>query len=343
MLNLDSLRGNLSDIILQQYQQEIMKAAQTLATNTFSPASRSVFAPENLDPVIKLMVPISVPLRDRLPRKTGYGQAASWKKLTSKLNSKVIQGQTGTGTSIAFADAAAPGETTQTYSVANAAYKLLGRKLDVGGLAIAATKGVAGGGYANLMDAQLPVKINEVKLGEEELIICGDSSFATTEFDGLLKSITTTSGSGTLLTVSGIQSQFASIFDLGGQPTCVVLHRFQANAMSNEIQNAGAVNRIVFDNQGRAIGGLRVGQIVNQIDGTLVDIVVSRFIGDSALILSEKSPAGENWIEMEDLIPLSRIDVPSTVFSYTSFVLEASVLKLIGEVFQAKLCGLATN
>lgn len=339
---MESFRGKLSDIVLQNVQNDIMKAVQTVATNTFSPQDRSVFTPENLDEKIKLLVPINVPLRNRFPRMPGFGQTANWKAMTSKLNAKLVGGQTGTDTSIAFADGTAPGETTQTYEVRYASFKLLGRKLDIGGMAIASSKGVQGGGYADMMEAQLPIKINELKLGEEELILMGDTD-VTNEFDGLLKLTTTISGTTPLLTVSGLQSQVGSIFDAGGQPTALVCHRFQSGAIANQLQGTGSINRIQFDNQGRAIGGLRVGQVVSDIDGTLIDIVVSRYIGSNALLLTERMPSGENVIEMHDLIPISRIDVPSAVFSTTTFVLEATVLIVKAEEFQAKFSGLATS
>ena len=103
------------DNTTQEMQEAIMKAAETIATSTFSPEDRSVFSPENLDEQIKILVPTSTPLRNRIPRKPGKGQATAWKRLTSSLQSGNVEGGAqGTGTSINFADAGEPNENVQS-------------------------------------------------------------------------------------------------------------------------------------------------------------------------------------------------------------------------------------
>ena len=72
--------------ILAVVQDEIKKAAVTNSTYTQAPPSRSIFAPENLDPVVKVLVPVTAPVRRILPRVEGFGQAANWNKITSKLD-----------------------------------------------------------------------------------------------------------------------------------------------------------------------------------------------------------------------------------------------------------------
>src|SRR3990170_7807443 len=193
------------DAALAQIKDEILKAAETTATYTFSPTTRSVFSPQNLDEKIKFLVPIDTPLRNRFPRVKGSGQIAEWKRMTSAIHSRSHPSTNvaaGTNTLIAFADAGAPGETSQTYSMTSAAYKLLGRKLEVGGLALAASKGRDG--QPDMQAGRERVKIYEVMLGEEELIIAGDTANSSLEFDGLYKQITTNSGSVTFLTASGV-------------------------------------------------------------------------------------------------------------------------------------------
>ena len=103
---------------------EFMKAAETVSTNTFDPETRSIFSPENLDEEVKLTVPKNTPLRNRIPRVQGSGQATAWERLTSKLHS-TSGGSAGLGTnsSIAFADAGAPNETAQIFTVEAEAYK----------------------------------------------------------------------------------------------------------------------------------------------------------------------------------------------------------------------------
>lgn len=334
---IDVLNGLPTDV-----RDSILKAAETVATSTFSPATRSVFSPENLSEDIKLLVPIDTPLRNKLPRVKGFGQAAAWKKLTSKLHSKIntTAGGVGTNTDISFADAGAPGETSQTYSVTSAAYKLLGRKVEVGGLANAAS---AGRGLT-MLDEREKVKIYETFLGEEELLIGGDSAEDTNEFDGILKQVTTNSGSASLLTASGIGVYATTLADTyGAYPTDLFAAGRQIRALADELQGSGSIQRIVVDNQGRGIGGVSLASIINPVNGTPIAVNHDRYMNNNALLLTLRSPAGEAWIEVDELIPLSRIDVPSSNFSYIRFVLEALVLKVIGEPFQYKITGLAVS
>ena len=151
--------------LLANYANEVKKAAEIKTTYTFSPDDRSVFSPENLEAEIKLMVPTTTPLRNRFPRTVGLGEASAWKKLTSKLHSGTGAAGVGTNTAIVFADAGAPNETTQTYSVVSAPYKLLGRKVEVGGLALAASKG---GTPEDMFEHRKRIKMFETMLGEEE-------------------------------------------------------------------------------------------------------------------------------------------------------------------------------
>src|SRR3990167_8999119 len=160
---------NFIDETLAQIKDELYKAAETTTSYTFSPQTRSIFSPENLDEKIKFLVPVDTPIRNRLPRVPGSGQMAEWKRMTSAVHSRMhptANVPAGTATQIAFADAGAPNETSQTYSLANAPYKLLGRKLEVGGLALAASR--ARDGQPDMQTDRERVKMYEVMLGEEE-------------------------------------------------------------------------------------------------------------------------------------------------------------------------------
>ena len=329
--------------LLASYANEVKKAAEVKTTYTFSPEDRSVFSPENLEAEIKLMVPTTTPLRNRFPRTRGLGEASAWKKLTSKLHSGTGSAGVGTDTAIVFADAGAPNETTQTYTVVSEAYKLLGRKVEVGGLALAASKGGQGPGGEDMFEHRKRIKMYEVMLGEEELIIGGDATTRTNEFDGLGTQITTNSGTASLVTVSGLGTYCQTLSDIDGYPTCIVLNARNARGLADELQGSGSIQRIVVDNQGRGIGGVHLAAVINPIDGSLIDVLVDKYVGGNAFLLTERSPAGEVWIDMQDLIPMSRIDVPSSNFSYISFVLEATVLRCIGEPYQYRLSGCAVS
>jgi hypothetical protein len=322
--------------------QDFLKAAEVITTNTFSPEDRSIFSPENLEEDVKLTVPKATPLRNRIPRVRGYGEATAWKRLTSKLHSRSggVAG-VGTNTSITFADAGAPNETTQSFTVRSEAYKLLGRKLEVGGLAIAASRGMQGG---NHFEQRLRHKITEVMLGEEELIIGGNSGNVSTEFDGLSVQITTNSGTRSLLTVSGVNNDIANtLYKEGSSPTMLVANARNIQALSDELQGAGSIQRIVVDSQGNAIGGLRVAKMVNAVDGTLIDLITSRYVANQGYLLTEVDESGLVHIDISELIPMSRVDVPSSNFSSIAFIVEAEALRVKAEPYQFKYTGLATS
>lgn len=332
---LDVLKAALNDEqTLAMVQEAIRKATITTGSYTFSPATRSIFVAENLDPIIKLIVPTATPVRSLLPRKTGRGQATAWKKMTSRLDPQVA----GTGTSVAFADGGTPNQTSQTYSVATAAYKLLGRKLSVGLLHVAASKD-----HVPVEDEQTRIKTLEVMLGEEDMIINGDSAVDANGFDGLIKQITTNSGTASLLTASGVNAYDETIFNLGGVASHLFLGARQSRAMADELQGQGSIQRIVVSDQGAATAQLKVSKIVSSATGNTIDLVISRYMGAWAVLGTLKSPAGENYVEMEDLIPLVRMDVPVTTFAKDSFIVEASVLKLIAEPYFYKIGGLSVN
>lgn len=327
---MDNVQQTLGEI-----KDMIAKAAETNSTYTFSPTTRSVFAPQNLDEKIKFLAPIDTPLRNRFPRTKGMGQATSWKQLTSGLSMTAQGSLLGTNTAVSFADATAPNETSQTYVVKNQAYQLLGRKLEVGGLALASSKGRAG--EEDMQTDRERIKMYEVMLGEEELLLTGDSN-VTNQFDGLYKQITTNSGNTSLVTASGIGTFARTLYGWGAEPTLLVTSAQQLQALADDLEKAGSIQRVVISQGERSgvVGGLALSKIVNPVTGTLIDVVPSRFVGRDGLLLTEKSPAGEAYIEVEELIPMSRVDVPSATFSYISFVLEAVALKVLNERAQYK-------
>ena len=332
--------NKMVDQALENLREQVSKAAEVKTTYTFDPAERSVFSPENLDEEIKYLTPTNTPLRNRLPRTVGKGEAAVWKKMTSAIHSGMHSTDyvpAGGSTSIFFSDAGAPNETTQTYSTATAVYKLLGRKLEVGGLALAASEGRAG--QPDMQKEREMVKVHEVMLGEEEAIIAGDSATVASEFSGFNKQITTHSGSTTFVTYSGVGSWARTVYSYGADPTLLVTNARQLQALADDLDSSGSLIRNTVVNgpaNTGVVGGFALSQIVNPVTQSVIDVLPSRYVGLGGLLLTEKSPAGQKWMEMEDLIPMSRVDVPSSNFSYSSFVLEASALKLIGEVFQLK-------
>ena len=329
------------DSVIDQIKDQISKTAATNATYTFTPATRSIFNPENLDPVVKLMVPTATPIRNLFPRSKGYGQATAFKRLTTQLSpTTTISGTTvtGTGQSGFFADGGTPNSTTQTYDVVTLPYKNIGRDVEVGRQAIASSRG-----YQDIRDELIRIKTLEVMLAEEDAILNG--SVSATDFDGLGNSITTNINSScNLLTISGIGAAMtASYWAYGAVADTLILNPYQQRVLTDDLQGTGSIQRIVVDNQGAGVGGVHVAKIVHPITGTLIDVIPSRYAGTRAFALDIKSDAGEPWIEMEDLEGLSVYEPPVSTHSVISRVYETTVLKLMGELFQLKFTGVATS
>lgn len=318
--------------VLNLVQDEVKKAITT-GTYTFSPPSRSIFSPENLDPEIKVLVPVAAPVRRILPRTAGYGQATGWQQLTSRLDPEAG----GTGTGVGFVDAGTPNQTTQTYVFKSAAYKNLGRDVAVGRQAIAANRN--GKSVEDLRAHEERVKMLEVILGEEDMILNGDSAVDATEFDGLGKGLTTNSGTVGFLTASGVSSFTQTLFTAGAEQgaTHLVANARQMRGLSDSLAAGNNVQRIVSDSQGNAQAGIHVSEIVDATTGNLIRLVTSRYSQFWAYLLNVTSPAGENWLEMEDLEPMSVYDVPISTHAVQSRVYETTVLKVIAEVFQYKI------
>jgi hypothetical protein len=326
---------------IRQLQDTIAKAAIVNSTYQFTPATRSIFAPENLDPIVKLITPTATPVRAIIPRKQGFGQAAAWKKLTSSLapRNPNVGGLAGTGVSGFFADASQPNQTTQVYVVVSAPYKNIGRDVEIGRQALASARG-----YQDERDQQVQIKTLEVMLAEEDGILNGNSSIDPLAFDGLAAQLTTNSGTASLLTASGIGTLVQNaVWVHGATPEYLVCNPRQVQALGDNLQGTGSIQRIMVDNQGSATGGIRLSKIVNPVDGTLIDVISSRYCASNAYLLDVYSPAGERWLEMEDLESLSVYEPPTPNHSVVSRVYETTVLKVIGESMQSIITGLATS
>lgn len=330
---------NDAEAVLAQLNDALQKAAVVQSTYTFTPPVRSIFAPENLDPIVKILVPVASPIRAKLPRTTGFGSAAGWNMLTSRLDNTAA----GTNTAATFADAGQPNQTTQVFAFKSAGYKNLGRDVEVGRQLIAANRGQK---VEDIRAKLEQVKTVEVLLAEENMILNGNVSSDALGFDGFNTQFTTNviASGGGYVSASGIGNYAQQLFDLGAEaPTDWIASSVQNKALSNSLAGTGSIQRITMDDQGRAVGGQRLAKLVNPVTGNLIDVTTSRYEGSNAHLLTITDVTGQNWIEMEDLEPLSIYDVPTANHSVVSRVYETSVLKVIGEVYQLKVTGLATS
>lgn len=322
--------------VSQLIQDEIQKAAVTATTYTFSPQTRSIYSPENLDPIIRVMVPTATPIRNILPRSQGKGEAATFNMITSRLDNQAG----GTGTAVTFADAGQPNQTTQTTVFKAFKYKNLGRDVEIGRQAIASNRGA---NIEDLRAKQETIKTLEVLLGEENMILNGNATQDSLAFDGLNTLITSNSGTAGLMTASGTSVYATTLYNNGSDlVTHLIVNARNQRALAEELQGTGSIQRITMSDQSGVTAGAKLDNIVDGNTGNLIKVVTSRYSGTWAYLLSQQSAAGETYIEMEDLEPMSIYDVPTANHSIQSRVYETTVLKLIGEFFQYKVGGLAT-
>ena len=221
-----------------------------------------------------------------------------------------------------------------------AAYKNIGRDVEVGRQAIASSRG-----YQDIRDQLVKIKMLEVMLAEEDAILNGSISADINSFDGLATTLTSNvvNVAGGYLTVSGVGSALRQAWNnWGAQPGVLVVTARQQQALADDLQGSGSIQRIVVADQAGATGGVRLASIVNPIDGTLISVVTSRYANTNGYLLSLADAAGQTWLEMEDLEGLSVYEPPVSTHSVISRVYETTVLKVIGEVKQIKLTGLAT-
>jgi hypothetical protein len=155
--------------------------------------------------------------------------------------------------------------------------------------------------------------------------------------------LTTNSGNAALLTASGIGNFCQTVYNAGGDPTVLYANARQNRAIADNLEWSGSIERLTSDSRGNITAGRRVSKVMNPVTGTVIDLEVSRYVGGDAYLLQERDVSGENWVQVEELIPMSRVDVPSANFSQIRFVIEALVLEVIGEPFQMKIGGLAIS
>lgn len=321
--------------------KDLEKAVTAGTYPDVNPPARSIYSPDNLDPVIKHVVPMATPVRALLPREKGYGEYASWRKLVSRIDPQAG----GTGVRGGFADAGTPNETEQDYTYETAPYKNIGRDVKIGKQQISSNRN------SNLEDVRAHeemIKATEVLLLEEDIILNGDVSTNALEFDGFSKKFVTNSGSAALVTASGVGNYTRTLYDKGVEaPEYLVANAFQMQALGNQLEGSGSIQRIVAQSgtdQAGMVGGQKLVGIVNPVGaGNIIKTVTSRYCGAWAYLLTVHGVDGTEYLKMSDLEGMSVYDVPTSVHAVQSRVYESTVLAVIAEQFQYKIGGLATS
>lgn len=286
---------------------------------------------ENLSGYIDKLAYKQTPIRDRLTRKAGSGKAATWDVLTA----------IGTGNS-AFTEGGTPNEDDATYDQRSAIYKELGKTKTITDRQIA-----AGASFIDQEAHQTEVAMHEVLQDEEVYIISGNATTAPLQFDGLDTYITTNTiddandalGFRTDLLDEAVQTLVETY---GVIPTAIYCS-FGMKRAINQALNGNL--RVDLSNTNTPTTGIDVNFYQSMV-GKLPIIASTAITNDSTTytpntvgdiyVVTEMS-VGQPVLYMEDLYPLSKIQLARTGAGIKFMVTEATVLVCRAEEMQVKI------
>lgn len=215
-----------------------------------------------------------------------------------------------------FAEGGSPAEFTPQFAAKTSAYKLIGVKGSITGLAMAAG--------ANFTDQLAFAKVSALKnllLNEENALLNGSSTDTkapwgdgTTNYayDGLLAQITTANGVPAsniqsnvgALTLAHINEQLANIWQAGGSEPYIVVSGQEARSLAKLAQQSGSGIYIATDPSAGRLG-LRIGWAMHPVTGEQAQIVVSRFQSPGTILFGSKmGPDGQPAAEVV-VLPLA--------------------------------------
>jgi len=318
---------------MSDIKQTLENVEKALGTPTY--IQGAVPTRENLDAYITRLTLKETPIRDRLPRKTGSGLAASWNVLTAM----------GVGTA-AFAEGTTPHEDNTTYERRSAIYKELGKTKSITDRMLAAGKS-----FIELESELTEVALRETIQDEEQLIITGDSSVSALQFDGLRAGITGLNIQDDNNNALGFRT------DLLDSAVAYLLKNFAVRAtavyvgfgMKRQINQslAGDV-RVNLDQTNTVSTGVDVGFYQSMI-GKLPFVTTFAIASDSItypghevedIYLVTEKHSGQDVIYMEDLYGMGKSMLDRTGAAIKFMVTEATTFVNRGDEFQVRLANI---
>lgn len=302
---------------------------KTLATPTY--IDGAILTRENLDSFINRLPLKDTPIRDRLPRKTGRGLAASWNVMTTL----------GIGNS-PFAEGWTPVEDATGYVRRNAVYKEFGKVKSITDKMLA-----SGATFLDQESEQLEVAIRETIQDEEQFIITGDEWVSALQFDWLKTSVTTNvvdDNNNALWFRPDLLNQGIELLmtNYNVRPTAIYLGFGMQRAIDDSLSGDVRVNLNAWN---EVSTWLRVKNFTSMA-GDLPFVPTFAIQWDAVtysgntvediLIVSETSQ-GQSVIYMEDLYGLGKADLAKTGASMKFMVTECTVLVNRAEEFQIQI------
>ncbi len=312
----------------------LAQVEKTLSTPTY--IQGAILTRENLDSFINRLPFKDTPLRDRIPRKTGSGLAASWNVLSSM----------GVGNS-PFTEGGTPTEDASGYARRSAIYKELGKVKSITDKMLAAGKT-----FVNQESEQTEIAIREVIQDEEQLIVTWDTWVSALQFDGLLVLITSNVtddannalGFRTDLLDSAIET---IVKTYSVRPTAIYVGYGMKRAINQSL--AGDV-RVNLDQTNEVSTWVEVGFYQSMI-GKIPFVATFAIAADSTtyapnivediIVVTEKAQ-GQDVIYMEDLYGLGKSMLDRTGAAIKFMVTEATVLVNRAEEFHVEIQNVRT-
>lgn len=315
----------------QDIQKTLEAVEKTISTPAYTNPATMTLVRENLSGFVTRLTDRETPLRDRLPRKPGSGQAASWNVLTA----------IGTGNA-PFAEGATPTEDNATYARRSAIYKELGKTKSITDRMLA-----AGASFTDQEAEQTEVAIREVIQDEEQLIITGDATNTPTQFDGLQSLITTNvihDANNALGFRTDLIDQAVALImtNYGVRPTAIYCSYGMKRAINQSLAGDVRVNL----NQGNQVAsGVEVSMY--QSMAGMLPIVATFAIADDSVtyagntvsdiyVVTEKAK-GTDVIYLEDLYSLGKSMLDRTGAAIKFMVTECTVLVCRAQEFSVRI------
>jgi hypothetical protein len=314
-------------------EETLAKVEKTISTPVYTNPSALVLVRENLSAYVDRLTSKETAIRDRLPRKTGSGLAASWNVLTAIVANDAP-----------FTEGSTPTEDNATYARRSAVYKELGKTKSITDKMIAAGKS-----FIDMEAEQTEVAIREVVQNEESLIITGDATGTPTQFDGL-RTLITTNTFDDLNSALGFRTDLldmavATIVNTYGvKPTAIYCSWGMKRAINQSL--AGDV-RVNLDQSNQVSTGVDVAFYQSMV-GKLPFIATFGITDDTTtyagntvgdIYIVTENTSGQPVLYMEDLYPLGKTMLDRTGAAIKFMVTECTVLVCRAQEFQYRITG----
>jgi hypothetical protein len=310
---------------------------------------------QDLEPTLRVAANINTPLRNRLNRIQGEGNAHAYWKLTSNPGSTVTGAKfLGTDpTQAAFAKGGLPNSTDPTYSYIARPYANIGDVLTVAWMDKAQDRS-----FIDIEAQQRHVKMINTGLCEEYFIINGDSDATSgLAFDGMLKQIKNdgfnvvdvSAGGGSPMKLSLISQVCFSIQKAGGLCRALVMSYAMKQAITQIIQvNFYGIRQTDMKSDGKISGGSEIerwnfgtGSVEFLADQYMLPDPITGL--EQIIFLDDETDDQKNpgkAVQMVDVDPIHYAELASVATADRGIVYETTVLQLGVTQFQGLLKGI---